>query len=601
MDKKDLFTLLSLAVLFTSCATNPKDPENGHGLNLAPPSMSPPSYDGANPTIDATYMQSQADYHYTLGEAYSLEGQSQKAIEELKLTLAYDNKSAQVRLRLASEYVRAGMTTEALEQGELAVEQDPKSVEAHLLLGGIYAAMKVYDKASDEYKAVIAIDPDNTEAPVYEGGILAEQKRFPEAIALFQGLAQRTTNPNRYQAYYYLGRMYLEMDEDHWPKAEVAFQKSIALKPSWPDSVIALAQLYHAQKKDSVVLVLLTTYQEKYGPSHEVAKELSEIYLTADDYAHALEQLEVIESFEPDNLNNKVKIALVSIEMKDYTRAAQNLEEVLHEMPESDKIRFYLAATYEEMTNTAKAVENYRLIPSTSTFYGDAVIHAAFLLRTTQPEEARTLVATAIDKRQDLPQLYAFYATILDEQKQYKTAVDMLSGAVERFPKHAQLRFYLGTMFDRIGQNEKCIGEMKQVLEIDENHVQALNFLAYTYAEMSRDLPTAEEMARKALNLQPSDGYILDTMGWVLYKQGRYQEAVRYLESAYQMKSSESVIAEHLGDVYYRMQLVEKARSMYRHALENEQDAKKVEEIRNKLAATESPVDSNGRGPASNP
>ncbi len=601
MDKKDLLAFLGMAVLITSCATNPTDQDNRHGLNLAPPSMTPPNYDGTNSTIDATYMQSQADYHYTLGEAYSLEGQSQKAIEEMKLTLAYDNRSAQVRLRLASEYVRAGMTTEALEQAELAVEQDPKSIEAHLLLGGIYATMKVYEKASDEYKAVMKMEPDNTEAPVYEGGVLAEEKKFSEAIALFQGLAQRKTNPNRHQAYYYLGRMYLEMDEDHWPQAETAFQKCISLKPSWPEPVIALGQLYRAEKKDAAVMALLTTFQEKYGPSHEVAKELSEIYLNADDYAHALEQLEIIESFEPDNLNNKVKIALVSIELKDYGRASQNLEDVLHEMPESDKIRFYLGATYEEMGASPKAIENYRMIPSSSSFYGDAIIHAAFLLRTTQPEEARKMVAAAIEKRQDLPQLYAFYATILDEQKEYTVAVEMLSAAVEKFPKHAQLRFYLGTMLDRTGQNEKCIGEMKQVLEIDQNHVQALNFLAYTYAEMSRELPTAEEMARKALNLQPSDGYILDTMGWVLFKQGKYQEAVRYLESAYQMKSTESVIAEHLGDVYYRMQLVEKARSMYRHAMENEQDAKKLEEIRSKLAATENPVDSNGRGPASNP
>ena len=64
----------------------------------------------------------------------------------------------------------------------------------------------------------------------------------------------------------------------------------------------------------------------------------------------------------------------------------------------------------------------------------------------------------------------------------------MLLGAVEKFPSHAQLHFYLGSMYDRVGRTEDSINEMKRVLEIDQENVQAMNYLAYTYAELNRDL-----------------------------------------------------------------------------------------------------------------
>ena len=143
---------------------------------------------------------------------------------------------------------------------------------------------------------------------------------------------------------------------------------------------------------------------------------------------------------------------------------------------------------------------------------------------------------------------------------------------------------------------------MEQVIRLDQNHVQALNYLAYTYAEEGENLELAESLVDRAIVLKPNDGYILDTKGWILFKQGRLKQALSFLEKAYSLKVDESIIAEHLADVYYRLELVDKAYKMYVEAAKLENDSEKLAKIQQKLAAINRQRQSVGRRvPASTP
>jgi Tfp pilus assembly protein PilF len=294
--------------------------------------------------------------------------------------------------------------------------------------------------------------------------------------------------------------------------------------------------------------------------------------------------LRTLESFEPNNLNVKVKIALILIEKKHYAEAIDKLEEIMAIAPGSDKIRFYLAAVYEETQHNELAISNYLKIESTSTYYPDSVIHAAYLYRKANDlKTASALMDKSIATRNDVPQFYAFYASLLDETKEFKKGVDLLQGAVKKFPENTQLHFYLGSLYDRVGKTDDAITEMRRILALDSEYVQALNYLAFTYAELGKNLDEAETLGRKAMNLQPNDAYVLDTVGWVLYKKGRIEESIQYLEAAYKLKMEESVIAEHLGDAYYTFELAEKAKDMYMKAAATENDPAKVSKLRAKI------------------
>jgi tetratricopeptide (TPR) repeat protein len=578
-----LTTAVFTATLISACASVPNNDstaDNGNGLyfessfndhNRAPASLTPPPPSDKVTNIDPLYMRTQADYNYAVGESLSLDGHRQKAIEAFKMTLLYDPDSAAVRLRLAAEYLKAGMVNEAVEEAKLVVEKDPKNVEAHSLLGGLYSTMKIYPKAIEQYETVIKLDPENNEAPLYLGAVYSEQKQHDKAIRYFESLAKRSEYPNPHLIYYYIGRVRLDQSELKYQKAaEQAFKKSLELKPGFADSVIALSALYSREKKEKMSVSVLIDFQKNQGPNSRVAEILSQYYMENGKYDEAYEQLEYLESSD-DALNVKLKMALILIEKKIYDKATVKLEEILREAPESDKIRFYLGAVYEETKHDQKAIAQYKKIPGSSRFYSDAVTHAAYLLKNSgKMDEGISLLEKAIADKKGQPQIYSMYASLLEEKGDLK---------------EAQVHFYYGTLHDKAGDKDKVEGIMKTVLELNPNHVQGLNYLAYTWAEKGEHLEEAESLARKAMQLEPKDGYVMDTLGWILFKRGNLEESIKVLEGALKSQPAVGIIAEHLGDVYYKKTLTDRALRMYNKALNLETDPKKIEELRQKITS----------------
>jgi tetratricopeptide (TPR) repeat protein len=613
--------LLILPIVTTLCACATTSSRNFDGdkatyfessfddKNRAPASFAPAvvvSDEGgggtANPTLDPFYMRTQADYYYAMGEAFSLDGNSTKAIESFKMTLLYDQNSPAVNMRLATEYLKQGMVSESLSQAEEAVRKEPKNVEAHLLLGGLYSSFKLYPRALEQYQLVLKLQPNNTEAPLYIGALYSEQKQADLAVKYFESLLKNPEYTTPHMAYYYIARVRSEQSETKYKKvAEENYKKALKLKPDFVDAVLSLGVFYAHEKKENAAVELYRRYQKDNSPSPKIAEVLAQMYLERGNYDLAYEQLEIVESQgSEESLNVKVKMALILIEQKKFTAAVDKLQDVLKQAPDSDKIRYYLAAVYEETQQPDKAIAEFKRIPATSTYFGEAVVHSAYLLKLEGKfTDAVDVVSKGLASRDDQPQVYAMYASLLDEKKDYKQAAQVLAKGLEKFPDNAQLRFYNGTVNDRLGKKDVVISEMKKVLEIDPDHIQGLNYLAFTFAEMGTNLPDAEKLARHALALNPQDGYILDTLGWVLYKQNKFTESVKFLEAAFKTQSTVSVIAEHLGDAYYKQSLVEKAKTMYRKAADLETDKKKVEEIRGKITAIENQELGSPRLPAS--
>jgi tetratricopeptide (TPR) repeat protein len=601
MGAKPKFSLLFLwsasVALSAGCATTGDNAIGEAGVyrdsttdvvDRAPTSLAVP-VEGKGVVIDKMHLRGQADYHFALAETYSLEGNNSRAIEEYKMTLVYDPKALHVRLRLAAEYVKQNLVSEAIEQTKAALEIDPKHEDAHLLLAGLYTTLRMYTDALAEYREVLKNNPDNFEAPMYVGALLAEQKKFSEAAAYFEKLARNQNNPNQHIAWFYLGRVRLEENrEKNTGKAEAAFRESISARPSYVESTLALGQLLDASNRRSQTLQLYRSFQEKFGPNASVAEDLARLYIENKEYGRAFEQFAIVEQADPSDINVKAKMAFILIEQQKFQEAILRLEEVLALEPGSDKIRFYLGAVYEEVKDFKSAIGHFQKIPTVSSYYKESVVHTAYLYKLLGDyDKAIATIEAGIKQQEDHPPFYALYASLLDDTKQYAKAIEMLTVAVAKFPDHAQLLFFLGNMQDRLGDKVAVVDSMKKVLKVDGDHVQALNFLAYTYADQGHNLEDAERMVRRAIEIQPQDGYILDTLGWVLVKKGKYNDAVRVLETAYKLQPDESVIAEHLGDAYYYLQMPEKAKKLYQRALEIEKNVAQAEKIRTKVLAVE--------------
>jgi len=597
-------------LLLSACGTLRKYDEGGAGApyhdaafddhNRPPKNLTPmPQLQGEK--IDPLYMRVQADYNYSMGEAYSFEGDSAKAIEAFKEVLVYDLENPTVRTRLGTELLRVGKITESIEQLELAIIKDPKNLEAHLILGGVMTTLKMYDKAVGHYQKVIHADPDNTDAQMYLGAVYAEQKKYDLAIKQFDALLKNSEFNQTYLLHYYKARVHLEQKgEKNQKAAESDLIKALEVKPDFTEAAFSLGDFYKARNQSEKAIKVFKNFQKENGSNAKIAEMLSTYYLDENKFEQAYEQLEILETHSEYSINAKLKMSLILIQRHDYRIAAKKLNEILLEVPDSDKVRFYLGAVHEELKEPELAIKNYSAVGFASPLFSESIVHAAFLLnRTNKSEEALKLLEGALDKAPDQFNIYAMYASILDEKAEYKKALAILEKGIVKFPENAQMRFYYGTVQDRIGNKDKVIPEMKKVVELDPKHVQGLNYLAFTLAEQDSNLEEAEGYARRAFSLDPKDGYIMDTLGWVLFKRSQFNEAIRYLEGALKLQPNVSVIAEHLGDAYAKLAMVDKALKMYYRAVELESDKQKAQTIRSKLTSIESQTLNPSRKPAS--
>ncbi|MCD4688589.1 MAG: tetratricopeptide repeat protein, partial [Desulfuromonadaceae bacterium] len=147
----------------------------------------------------------------------------------------------------------------------------------------------------------------------------------------------------------------------------------------------------------------------------------------------------------------------------------------------------------------------------------------------------------------------------------------ILQQGLSKLPKSAALHYGFGVLLDADGQAEEAAAAMRKAIELNGQHVEALNYLAYSFAEQGIHLEEALEFAQRALAINNA-GHIFDTLGWVYFKLGRFTEARPELEAAATLLAEDAVVQEHLADVYRALQLYERARRTYHKALQIKPD-----------------------------
>jgi len=158
----------------------------------------------------------------------------------------------------------------------------------------------------------------------------------------------------------------------------------------------------------------------------------------------------------------------------------------------------------------------------------------------------------------------------------------VLKEALIKFPEDYQLKFALGVLYHSLGDDQQSVAVMQELLKENPEDATVLNYIGYTYVELGVQLDDAEKLIRRALSLKPDSGFIIDSLGWLFYAQGKYEQALEYLLRAATLISDDPVILEHLGDVYQKLGEREKSLEMYQRSLKIKKEdrvAAKIEAI----------------------
>lgn len=591
-----------LATVIFGCATGTHHYYDSalNDRNRAPASIGVPKSIGKeSESIDVLSNQAQADFLFLKSELESNAGRGSETIDLLKNALVYDANSSTIMQRLAVEYYKQGNVTVAIEWAERGYEIDPSRKDLALLVAGLHTTNKTYTKAEEIYKKLVKQDKEDTESMLYLGAVYTELKNYPKAVEAFKSLTKVKGYSSKHLAHYYLARVYAEQSSKNVTRIKAELEQAIEVKPDFFEAVSMMAQYVQKESGITGAIKFYEKIQKEHGPLVKVAEVLSQYYITKNLFDLAYEQLELIDESGEDLVQVKLKMALILIDKKIYDRAISKLEEILEIAPESDKVRFYLSAVYEEKKEYRSALEQYLKIEKDSSYYEESRLHAAYISKLLgQVDDAVATLKEVVETTAENPQTFIFMSQLYEDKKDLAKSLVVLKTAEKKFADNATVVYYLGMLQDKMNLKTDMMVSMEKVIGIQPDHSQALNYLAYSWAEAGIHLEKAESYARQASNQEKDDAYILDTLGWVMYKKGDFKKAIEVLEKAHFMQPEVAIIAEHLGDAYFKLNMHEKAKAKFIKAEELEADDVRKKEIQQKVVLIENTI-KNVRTPSS--
>ncbi|MDD5730513.1 MAG: tetratricopeptide repeat protein [Candidatus Omnitrophica bacterium] len=173
--------------------------------------------------------------------------------------------------------------------------------------------------------------------------------------------------------------------------------------------------------------------------------------------------------------------------------------------------------------------------------------------------------------------IYKSLGIVYLRQKKLKDAENTFRLILDLSPNDSEAHFYLANIYDETNNRPAAIEELKKTLQLKPDYPDALNYLGYIDVEENKNLDKAQVMIKKALELEPENGAYIDSLGWLYYKQGKFEEALKELKRAAALLD-DPVILDHLGDVYFRLKDVENAKSNWQKSLKLDPGQQKVRE-----------------------
>jgi Flp pilus assembly protein TadD len=150
-------------------------------------------------------------------------------------------------------------------------------------------------------------------------------------------------------------------------------------------------------------------------------------------------------------------------------------------------------------------------------------------------------------------------------------------------PHHWPLFYQRGIAYERSKQWSNAEADFRKALALEPDQPDVLNYLGYSWVEQGSNLAEAERMIQKAVDQRPDDGYIVDSLGWVLFRFGEFERALKHLERAVELRPVDPVINDHYGDALWMVGRKTEARFQWRRALSFEPEENEAERIRRKL------------------
>jgi len=547
---KRSFAVVAAALLaLTGCATQaPKaqPASTAAGVPRAGAQASAAKSESAEPLPDQELTETIL-YEFLLAEIAGQRGNVGIAAQAY-VDLAKRTRDPRIARRATEIAVFGRMGNAAIDAAKIWYEVDPQSQRALQALCGLLVNAGRFDEALPYLKTLLAGAEGGAGGGFMQlNRTLASARDKSAALSLVQQLAEGY--PKLAQARYALAQAAANAQQHDLAISEI--RRAQELQPDWEAAVLFEAQLLQPSSNAEAV-ARLSEFLARHPDSREVRLGYARALVAGRRYAEARGEFQKLLKDFPDNTEVTYAVALLSLQLSDYALAERNLNRLLElDYPDKASVQLYLGQIAEEQKDYPEALRRYAGIDHGEQFLAAQIRYAQVLAKQGKLAEARAhLQQVSSSSSQQRVQLVLAEAQMLRDANRAPEAFALLERALESLPDNPDLLYDYAMLAERIDRVDVLESSLKKLIELKPDHAHAYNALGYTLAERNLRLPEARELIEKALTLSPGDAFIMDSMGWVLYRMGNLEESLKFLRRAFSDRADPE-IAAHLGEVLW--------------------------------------------------
>lgn len=497
--------------------------------------------------------------------------------------MAKDTRDPRMAQR-ATELALAGRSLEqALPAAQLWFELAPSSTAAAQTMEALWLSSgKLSDAEPLLAKRLIQARKDKTVAGAYQQ-IIRVLPNMPDkkgAFAMLQRLSKDDLNIP--EARLALATAALQAEQPD--KAVQEARAAVRLAPANEDVVISAARLLAANPAAlDEAIDMLSAAIKRQPKALEVYFTLGRLQLQKGQTVQAQQTFESALQKEPESPTLMLALAQIAYQGKDFNTAEKYLLRLIN-LPASvqrdDSLAFsFLGQISEDRKDETKAKEWYAKVGPGEQYINAVSRRAILMSKSGQLEEGRALLKSAVSTgNRERIALTSAEAQILSQAKRLDEAFKVLDDAVQSTRNTPDHLYEHALAAEKINKLDVMEQSLRRLIELRPDAAHAYNALGYSFADRNLRLPEARELITKAVELKPEDPHILDSMGWVLYRQGDLDKAREYLEKALKISPEVDVLV-HLGEVLW-------TQGRQSDALKYWQDARKLEPDNDSLKET---------------
>jgi tetratricopeptide (TPR) repeat protein len=441
-------------------------------------------------------------------------------------------QSAEIGISYAQMLIQVRRLTEAVS----ALERIMPPTAAQLALKGFcYRQLKEDDKARDTYLQMLTLDSSQGVGYMFLANYYEQEKNPDSALWALRHLAR--VMPDNFQVLNELGKALFAHKD--LPLAKETFRRSLELMPasSNMEALLNLADIFDRNKQTDSLFMLFEIGLQSNPDNAFLHRELSRLLLEKDSVSQALPHMWAAARLEPNDYTTQRRLAVVLISIDSLATADSILTQLVQAGDSEPADHFYLGRVAALKQDFPRAADEFRIVTERAPSIPDAWLSLGFIQRRLgQPElEIQT------------------YQDALQHMTEEQYAI--------------QLYIALGAAFEQNNMVDSAIATFETLLQHNPDHGMTLNYLGYMLADRGIRLEYARDLLERAVKLEPKNAAYLDSYGWVYYRLGKFNEAVKYLKTAVEL-DSDPVIYDHLGDAYQAVGKTKQAREWWQKALD---------------------------------